>query len=143
MSLPRTDIWTVGSSGATPFAEQYNGSTWTTVPMATPTGSTQTTFAGVTAISATDLWAVGNYLTAAGDYSTLAEHWNGTAWSIVASPNVKGATDNQLTSVSAPSATPARPAMDGLTSVLPSCAANRLAEAVNSSPLPRTRGLPP
>ncbi|HEY1915921.1 MAG TPA: hypothetical protein VGH27_10145 [Streptosporangiaceae bacterium] len=104
VSLSRTDVWAVGASGATPFAEQYNGSTWTTVAMATPKGSTQTTFAAVTAISVTDLWAVGNYENASGIYSTLAEHWNGTTWKVVATPNQTGWPNNYLYSVSGDSA---------------------------------------
>ena len=32
-------------------------------------------------------WAVGNFTTASGSEQTLIEHWNGTSWSVVASPN--------------------------------------------------------
>ena len=39
-------------------------------------------------MSASDVWAVGYYQdTSAGTYQTLIEHWNGTAWSVIASPN--------------------------------------------------------
>jgi len=47
--------------------------------------------AGVAYLSANDVWAVGSYFT--DDYverKTLAEHWNGTAWTIVASQNTGG-----------------------------------------------------
>ncbi len=44
---------------------------------------------GVTSISESSIWAVGNYN--AGPYTmslrTLAEHWNGSSWSIVSTPN--------------------------------------------------------
>jgi hypothetical protein len=46
---------------------------------------------GVSADSATDAWAVGDYgnpTTRAGE--TLVLHWNGTSWSKVASPNPGG-----------------------------------------------------
>ena len=38
------------------------------------------------AVSANDAWAVGYYYNGTGD-RTLTEHWDGTAWSIIASPN--------------------------------------------------------
>ncbi|HKW44946.1 MAG TPA: hypothetical protein VJN22_04755 [Candidatus Eremiobacteraceae bacterium] len=40
----------------------------------------------VSAVSATDAWAVG-YYTASGNLQPLFEHWNGTKWSVVAGPN--------------------------------------------------------
>ena len=60
----------------------------------------------MTAVSATDVWAVGYYFN--NGYQTLTEHWNGTAWSIIASPNSlavgdqpQGSIGSQLNSVSA------------------------------------------
>lgn len=55
----------------------------------------------ITGTSASDVWAVG---TAAG---TLVEHWNGTAWSIIPSPNAAGTTQDTLTAVTAFSSTDA------------------------------------
>jgi hypothetical protein len=55
----------------------------------------------VTAISSSNAWAVGRhyYAESPGPESTLAEHWNGTAWKVVATPNaadvVNGTTSNQ------------------------------------------------
>jgi hypothetical protein len=66
---------------------------------------------GVSAASATDAWAVGykcsNAVCSEPDltYGTLTEHWNGTTWSTVASPNPDSS--DQLTGVSAVSATDA------------------------------------
>jgi hypothetical protein len=42
---------------------------------------------GVAAISGSDVWAVGYYYNGSVNL-TLTEHWNGTSWSIVYSPNV-------------------------------------------------------
>jgi hypothetical protein len=59
---------------------------------------------GVAARSASDVWAVGYWDNLAGPIpirSTLWMHWNGTSWSIVASPNV-GTGDNTLLGVIAP-----------------------------------------
>lgn len=60
---------------------------------------------GVTATSSNNAWAVGNCSTAAG-VRTLIEHWNGTKWRLVPSPNFNGvniAGPNYLTSVTATS----------------------------------------
>jgi hypothetical protein len=43
--------------------------------------------------------AVGEYTNTAGVMQTLAEGWNGTAWSIVGTPNPAGATTSQLNAV--------------------------------------------
>ena len=67
-----------------------SGFTWSIVT--TPnTSPTETTFYGVTCISASDCWAVGEGNMGPGGPNahahTLAEHWNGTAWSIVTTPS--------------------------------------------------------
>ncbi|MGA2929298.1 MAG: hypothetical protein ABSG43_25575 [Solirubrobacteraceae bacterium] len=88
-----TDIWLVGSTlnAATativPETLHYNGTTWTVVPVTKP-NETSSTLNAVSAISANNVWAVGEDIgagTAIGG-STLIEHYNGTAWSIVPSP---------------------------------------------------------
>jgi hypothetical protein len=58
---------------------------------------------GVSAVNAGDIWAVGNYFNADGYSQTLIEHWNGTAWTVVASPN-PGTANNWLFGVAAVSA---------------------------------------
>ena len=68
--------------------EHWNGKIWTVV--ARPDAGTQNNhLSGVTAISATDVWAVGDFQTSTGSgtvFQTLTEHWDGTAWSIVPQP---------------------------------------------------------
>jgi hypothetical protein len=58
------------------------------------------TLSAVAATSAKDVWAVGSYNTG-GAYKTLIEHWNGTGWTIVPSPNPAAGfhTTNALTAV--------------------------------------------
>jgi len=48
--------------------------------------------------AANDVWAVGDFHNSGGVRQTLAGHWNGSAWSIVPTPN-QGAGDNVLLSV--------------------------------------------
>ena len=57
----------------------------------------------VSAISSNDVWTAGYYLTSAGMTRTLTEHWDGTAWTIVSSPNL-GSGNNYLQGVVAFSA---------------------------------------
>jgi hypothetical protein len=86
---------TVSNGVSTPLVEFFNGTTWTV--QATPSlGSTGGGLNSVTAISPTDVWAVGG-----GDGGQLIEHFNGTSWSVVASP-VSGRGD--LDSISAANA---------------------------------------
>jgi hypothetical protein len=54
----------------------------------------------VDAFSKTNAWAVGYYVNVHGHSRTLTEHWNGTNWKIVPSPN-RGTEDNTLHGVEA------------------------------------------
>jgi hypothetical protein len=90
------NAWAVGR-GETghALAEHWDGSAWTVVPTpdpAAPAGSTFTgsTLSAVSARAANDIWAVGNFTTVKGtnvSTFTLTMHWNGSAWTIVPSPN--------------------------------------------------------
>jgi hypothetical protein len=51
-------------------------------------------------ISANDIWAVGVQTDTGGHERTLAEHWNGSSWTIVPTPD-PGTTDNVLNGVAA------------------------------------------
>jgi hypothetical protein len=78
---------------------------WTsTLPPSPGAGGNE--FVGVSALSACDVWAVGNYQTVSGGpLLNLAEHWNGTAWKVVPTPNPSGTvTEMDLAGVAATSA---------------------------------------
>src|SRR5205823_6397868 len=87
-----SSIWTVGfltnNSSQTPsdqtLIEHWNGKIWSVMKSPNP-GSSSDHLTGVTAVSASDAWAVGTGMTNSG--KTLIEHWNGTNWSVVASPS--------------------------------------------------------
>jgi hypothetical protein len=100
-----SDVWAVGAtqtSGQTirnlSLIEHFDGTAWAIVPSPNPRGETNAQLLGATALSATDVWAVGFGHGGAG---TLAEHWDGRRWSIVRTPNVVQGGSNQLTSVNA------------------------------------------
>ncbi len=92
-----TDVWAVGTSDGSTFVEHWNGTAWSVV--ASPDGGPNGNFLwGVTALAANDVWAVGYSFDATNGKHTLIEHWNGTAWAIVSSPN--NGTGSSLISVS-------------------------------------------
>src|SRR6266702_604354 len=105
-----SDVWAVGdiastSTGAAQtFIEHFDGKRWAVVP--SPDASMQSNLLdGVTAISATDAWAVGDFLNASGVFQTLTEQWDGTSWTVVPSPSPAGTLANPLFGVAAVSAT--------------------------------------
>jgi hypothetical protein len=65
-------------------------------PAATPSGRV---LSGVTCLRVTSCWAVGDQ-TVSGVTRTLIEHWNGSKWSLKASPSVAGSADTFLSGVS-------------------------------------------
>ncbi|MGI8588139.1 MAG: FG-GAP-like repeat-containing protein [Chloroflexia bacterium] len=102
---PRTpsDVWAVGfyypspGGGAQTLVEHWDGTAWTIVP--SPSLSTNANvLLGVTALASNNAWAVGLSSDAGGTERTLIEHWDGTSWTIVPSPNV-GTLSNNLNSV--------------------------------------------
>jgi hypothetical protein len=98
------DIWAVGVGSNGTLTEHWNGTAWSVVPSPTPTGFMDTLW-GVTVVSATDAWAVGDYFVSLDPPHnlTLILHWNGTTWKVVPSPSPTSAF-NVLHSVAAVSA---------------------------------------
>jgi hypothetical protein len=92
-TLTPTDAWAVGESLATrpgvvrTLVLRWNGKAWTQVASPDP-GSSFSVLDGVSAVSACDAWAVGNYSSNKGDTaSTLILRWNGKDWTRVPSPS--------------------------------------------------------
>ena len=106
------NAWAVGDyfNGSTvrrqTLTERWNGTTWTRVPSPNPGGSSNdNALLAVAATSGSNAWAVGYYNNGTAD-QTLIEHWNGTAWTHLPSPNPGGSSqDNVLLSVAATSPT--------------------------------------
>ena len=108
------DVWAVGFSpdpSGTPLyvrrtlIEHWNGKSWSVVPSPNPGTDTYVELNGVATISANDIWAVGH----GGDpasipLQTLTEHWNGSSWSIIPSPNPGTYNGNVLNAVDGASA---------------------------------------
>ncbi|WIG59610.1 MAG: hypothetical protein OJF49_002357 [Ktedonobacterales bacterium] len=107
-AIATNDVWAVGYAWVSNGYDQtitlhWNGSAWSTVASLSP-GPLDNLLTGVAAIAANDMWAVGTYLINNGSRvlagQTLTEHWNGSAWSVVASPN-PDTTNDELHAVTA------------------------------------------
>jgi hypothetical protein len=86
--------------------EHWDGTTWNFISSPNPSSLFNVLY-GVTAISANNVWAVGYYQTANSNFTptdALIEHWDGTSWTVVSSPN-PGLIYNYLNGVTAVSAT--------------------------------------
>src|SRR5439155_3480620 len=93
-----------GPTGSQTLAEHWNGTGWTLVPSQNP-GASADSFTAVSGDSASDVWAVGSFSASTAGSQTLAEHWDGGAWTVVPSPH-PGAF-SELDAVKAVSATDA------------------------------------
>jgi hypothetical protein len=104
------DIWAVGYiqvgfSAQQPLTLHWDGSSWSLVLSPSTSPANKDVLWAVTALSANDVWAAGDSVDAiSGNYSTLIEHWNGSAWSIVPSQNPSGSIYNFLWGIEALSA---------------------------------------
>jgi hypothetical protein len=91
-ALTANNVWAVAfhtNPNVSDIVEHWNGTIWANVsaPSMNVNGGL-ISLRGVAAISATDIWAVGDQQNLlANTISTITEHWNGTAWSIIATPN--------------------------------------------------------
>jgi hypothetical protein len=106
--LSPTSAWASGyeasANGANfnvPYVLHWNGTAWS-LTMTPNRGGEGSLLRAITALSATDIWAVGQVQQLNGTISTLTEHFNGSAWSVVASPNPGGAGNDSLAAVASP-----------------------------------------
>jgi len=94
----------VGGDGTSLFATRWNGASWTTVTIAAPSGAHNAALSHVACASTTNCIAVGSYQDANLVSRTLTERWNGTKWTVVASPNPAGAKSSSLSGIACPAA---------------------------------------
>ncbi|HET6510033.1 MAG TPA: hypothetical protein VFG42_24780 [Baekduia sp.] len=111
----------VGTDYATstpaPHAESFNGTSWTTVTSATPTGATFTELAGIACPSTTSCFAAGRFQKASGT-TPLVETYSGTSFSQTTVTPPTGTTNSQLNAIAC-SATTACTAVGGYDSASP------------------------
>jgi hypothetical protein len=103
-ALAPNDVWAAGyytrdpnsTRPALTLIEHWDGNSWTIVPSPNvgPNSVYQSNqLYGITAVSASDVWAFGSYFAAdgSGQQFTLVEHYNGIDWMIVPSPSPSNA----------------------------------------------------
>ena len=102
-----TDCWAAGDSnttGARTLTEHWDGSAWAAVTSPDRGVGQSNLLTSVTCASTADCWAVGSdasgvVVRKSQVEQTLALHWDGSAWSIVATPDSKANQSNYLASV--------------------------------------------
>ncbi|MBV8607192.1 MAG: hypothetical protein JO034_06995 [Singulisphaera sp.] len=97
VALAPNNAWAVGStflpinsseSALQTVIEHWDGTSWSVVSSPNAGGGSTNFLNGVAAVSANNIWAVGEFLDPnANNYQTLTEHFDGTSWSVVPSPN--------------------------------------------------------
>jgi hypothetical protein len=93
-TLSATSAWAVGyTSVSVPprsyhraLIEHWNGRAWHVVP-SPQAGTSDSDLWGVTALSATNAWAVGNQNIGVFQFRPLVEHWTGSTWQLVRVPS--------------------------------------------------------
>jgi len=90
-AISPADVWALAAAagkGSPAVIERWNGSTWSIVSL-----PVTATLHGLSAVSANDVWAVGN--------GGVILNWNGTQWNQVANPAGQGASLDAVTALSA------------------------------------------
>ncbi len=109
-AISSSNAWAVGyaengnQDARSTLVLHWDGSSWSVVSSPNPdpgTGTPVDTLYSISVNSASDIWAAGDSTSSSiTTDQTLVEHWNGTAWSAVPSPNVSG-TNSGLFAVTA------------------------------------------
>lgn len=92
--LVMTALLAGAGGSATASATATACDNWAGTQPANP-GATTNSLRGVAVLSACNAWAVGDYESIGDVPETLIEHWNGSSWKVVASPD-PGTEDNAL-----------------------------------------------
>ncbi len=108
-ALGPNDVWAVGAAGSLKtLAIHWDGTSWSLVPTPIFTSDhSNEVLVGIVSRSSTDIWTVGQYLLplTGSAQQTLTEHWDGTSWSVVASPNAKNSNNRLARVTSTPNGT--------------------------------------
>jgi hypothetical protein len=92
--------WYQTSTGVRTLAERWDGTSWRIQATAGPAGDPAAGFFAVSCSSPRACTAVGAATSSAGQTTTLAERWDGTAWRIQDTPNPAGSHGSELLAVS-------------------------------------------
>ena len=104
-STDASNVWAVGAvlppraGPSHSLVFRYDGVAWRSVPRTGLPGDE--TLGDVDAVSATDVWVVGNRTVGVLSSDTVAAHWNGTTWTREPTPNGSPGVFNSLSGVAA------------------------------------------
>ena len=90
---------TDGAQTTVPLADRWNGTAWSVQAVPGPAGAAGSGFSGVSCSSPAACMAVGRYRNRSGATLPLAEAWNGSTWSVRATP-APGSTGGEFLAVS-------------------------------------------
>lgn len=97
-----SDCWAVGyaqtGDGYRTMIQRWDGTSWSIVFSPNTTSTIDNLLLGVTCVSSSDCWATGYDYTGSA-YETLIQHWDGSSWEIVPSPNTSSIEPNFLRDV--------------------------------------------
>ena len=100
VAVAADDVWAAGYylndfGIAQTLIEHWDGSAWSVVDSADVGPLLDNYLTSIDAVAADDVWAVGYYFNDVAVAQTLVQHWDGSTWSIVDSPNA-GESNNFL-----------------------------------------------
>ncbi len=81
--LSPSNVWAAGGGAGKPPSDteatiqHWNGASWSVIPSPNPNTSGTSLLLGIAAVSANNIWAVGN---------ATVEQWNGSSWSLITPP---------------------------------------------------------
>jgi hypothetical protein len=106
-AVASNDVWAVGfkftcTSLLTPLILHWDGTKWSNVNSPALLTNDNSALNGIVAFSATNIYAAGYQPASNGAVSTLVEHWDGSKWSVVTTPN-GNPTGSPLSAISATS----------------------------------------
>jgi hypothetical protein len=100
------DCWAAGNfDGGTPqvLTMHWNGINWSIISSPNTDPGQPNFLAGIDCTSSSNCWAAGMYDNGTADQN-LIEHWDGTSWTIVSSPNTAAGQSNMLNGLTCTSA---------------------------------------
>ena len=83
----RTNAWAVGSAAGRTLILHWNGTSWAVAKSPSPAGATSAVLAGVSAVSVSVAFAVGQANYPHHVIKLVIERWTGSRWELVAVPN--------------------------------------------------------
>jgi hypothetical protein len=91
-AISADDAWAVGTIPGHPWhaiIKHWDGTAWSPVKPNGVGGPGNHALFGISAVSSSDIWAVGRTYLPSGNNRTIIEHWDGMQWSVVKAPKAQ------------------------------------------------------